>query len=47
MKSKISKRFKKLKDLQIDKKVESIDEMPTSYKEGSLFVSQSNRMRWD
>jgi FkbM family methyltransferase len=28
-------------------KVESIDEMPTSYKEGSLFVSQSNRMRWD
>jgi len=28
-------------------KVESIDGMPTSYKEGSLFVSPNDRMRWD
>ena len=28
-------------------KVESIDDMPTSYKEGSLFVSPNDRMRWD
>jgi hypothetical protein len=29
------------------KKVEVIDDMPASYKEGSLFVSLNNQMLWD
>ena len=29
------------------KKVQVIDDMPASYKEGSLFVSLDNKMHWN